>query len=287
MNRFHPNWITPNWQAPLSVRAVSTTRSGIGSSLAPFHQFNLAEHVGDVPKTVQAHRAQLPFLNIHWLEQVHSAQAVQLPLKKQRVSSQTQGALPKADASFTFEKEVTCVVMTADCLPILLCDRQARWVAAIHAGWRGLAEGIIEQTLEQIEQAEPRLFQSQNVCAWLGPAIGPEHFEVGGDVVSAFSAYPHAFRQITPHQITSHQITSHQITSHKQEPEASLVESSAAEREIKYLGNLYQIATEKLQHVGVKMISGGEYCTYSDPEHFYSYRRDGKTGRMASLISLF
>lgn len=249
MSDLHPNWILPQWSVPPFIKAASTTRHGFGHSPSPYHHFNLAQHVGDIADSVNSNRALLPFPHLHWLEQVHGTEAVQLP---------TNDLSLVADASFTFEMGVTCVVMTADCLPILLCDSQGRWVAAIHAGWRGLASGIIESTLQKIQDTAPHLYKSEDVRAWLGPAIGQDAFEVGEDVVNAFPRFPHAFKEKATHLGLDN----------------------------KFTGDLYLLARETLQLAGVTAVSGGEYCTFSDPTRFYSYRRDGQTGRMASLITI-
>lgn len=239
-----PGWIIPVWPAPISVRALCTTRCiELGRSKAPYDQFNMAEHVGDSSEVVINNRSQLPCPNITWLEQIHSVRSIELPVTNQDL---------KADASFTLQPETTCVVMTADCLPILVCDKKGRWVGAIHAGWRGLANGIIEKTLISIKNKYSESFQTEDVLIWMGPAIGSNAFEVGQEVYDAFDGHSKAFQPLST--------------------------------EGKYLCNLYQIARTKLRKFGISHVFGGDFCTYSDTEHFYSYRRDGITGRMASLI---
>ncbi len=240
------DFIVPNWPAPKNVRAFTTLRSG-GMSEAPYDSFNLADHVGDHEKFVTANRQllreklQLPNEPV-WLEQTHSTCVLSAEL--------TTGD-NKADASFTNQANQVCAILTADCLPVLLCDRLGTQVAAIHAGWRGLLNGIIEKTLERMQ------VPSQDILVWLGPAIGPRVYELGEEV-----------RQ--------------QFLEKEAEAEAAFVPSH---RKGHWLGNLYDLARLRLQKHNVSAIYGGEYCTYSDKARFFSYRRDGdKTGRMASLI---
>jgi YfiH family protein len=228
------------------VRAVTTTRLG-GASHAPYESFNLATHVGDDASQVDAHRqALLTHLGLTmspcWLEQVHSNKVV-------KCSADT--ALVKADASVSHQSQRACVVMTADCLPVLFCDRQGTVVAAAHAGWRGLASGILEATIDTMQVV------GCEVMAWLGPAIGAQAYEVGDEVRDAFV-------QIMP------------------DAEAAF----EATRPGHWLMDIYQLATQRLQSRGVTQIYGGEFCTFSDSRRFYSFRRDGVTGRMASLIWL-
>ncbi len=235
--------IIPDWPAPANVRAVVTTRPG-GVSLAPYDSFNLALHVGDDPAAVVENRARLrdrlqqpePL----WLRQVHGIRVV---------AADQASAEPEADGSFSARAGAVCAVLTADCLPVLLCDRQGSRVAALHAGWRGLANGIIEAGVSAL-QARP-----SDLLAWLGPAIGPEQFEVGAEVRAAFMAVdPGAEAAFRPH-----------ISG-------------------KFLADIYRLARLRLTALGVTAIHGGDFCTVSDARRFYSYRRDGVTGRMASLI---
>jgi YfiH family protein len=235
-----------DWPAPPTVRACATTRWG-GVSQAPFDHFNLAEHVGDDPQTVAANRQHLintlrmpePF----WLEQTHSSRVARV---RKNVFKP-----PVADASVTCSAGRTCAVMTADCLPVLFCDRQGTRVAAAHAGWRGLAGGILEQTVSTLGGVPDQLL------AWLGPAIGPSAYEVGGEVRDAFcrgnSAAESAFIETRPGH---------------------------------WHADLYTLARQRLAAVGVDAVFGGDFCTYSEVERFYSYRRDGRTGRMATMIWL-
>ncbi len=238
------DWIIPDWPAPARVRACITTRHG-GISLPPYDSLNLGEHVGDLPVAVQENRRRLasvlrlpsePF----WLRQLHGCRVVDLGAAATR----------DADASFSRVRGAVCAVMSADCLPLLLCDRQGSCVAAIHAGWRGLADGIIEATLARLALPPSR------ILAWLGPAIGPDRFEVGEDVRCRFlehhPAAQHAFK-------------------------------AKGER---WLADIYALARQRLQRQGVTSIYGGDCCTARERERFFSYRRDGVTGRMASLIWL-
>lgn len=235
--------IVPDWPAPSNVKALQTTRKG-GFSRSPFDTFNLGAHVGDDPITVERNRQllgdQLPSEPV-WLEQVHGVDVVQ---------ADSAGCVSRADASVTQRKNTVCVVMTADCLPILLCDRAGTAVGALHAGWRGLAGGVIETAVKAMA-TEP-----QNLLAWLGPAIGPQAFEVGDDVRQVFLSH---------------------------DPDSAI---AFVEREAKYLADIYQLARQRLAALGVKHVYGGGYCTYDDAERFYSYRRDGRTGRMATMIWL-
>lgn len=236
--------IIPDWPAPKSVRALTTTRTG-GVSLPPYESLNLGDHVGDTPDAVAENRRLLcEYLELptepRWLSQVHGthccdAATVQTPME--------------ADAQFADQPGVVCAVLTADCLPLLLCDAAAERVAAVHAGWRGLLEGVIENSVQAMG--------GQEVMAWLGPAIGPAAFEVGEEVRAAFVGR----------------------------------DSAAAEAFIpaggdKWLADIYQLARQRLAASGVTRVYGGDLCTFSDSERFYSYRRDGQTGRIASLIWL-
>ncbi len=247
-----PQLIMPDWPAPASVGAISTTRIG-GVSVAPFDSFNLGDHVDDLPQSVLNNRQRLQQLlgdqvGCQWLRQVHGIEVAQLD----RV-----GSVIEADASSTDRAGIACLVMTADCLPVLFCDRQGTRVAAAHAGWRGLVDGVLEATLATFEAPAEQL-----IC-WLGPAIGPRMFEVGDEVRQAFCAeQPEARHAFT----------------------ASQPAASGPSR--KWLADLYQLARLRLQRAGVTAIYGGDCCTFTDDERFFSYRRDGSTGRMASLVWL-
>lgn len=231
--------IQPNWSVPANICAYTSTRQG-GVSTQPYTSMNIAKHVGDNEKDVLINRSRLiNDRNINWLNQTHSNTAIELFANSSHVHN--------ADASFTHQANVVCAVMTADCLPVLLANTTSGTVAAIHAGWRGLAEGIIENTITAMA------VNNTDIHAWLGPAIGATVFEVGEEVKQAFSIDEQAFFKT------------------QLEPQ-------------KYLADIYQIARCRLQRLGVVNISGGEYCTYTQPDLFYSYRRDGQTGRMVSYI---
>ncbi len=235
--------LTPNWPAPKNVRAHITTRGG-GISLPPYASFNLAAHVGDelirvaYNRTVLQQQLRLPSTPV-WINQVHGTVAVN--------AATVQHVVPEADAAFTSQTNVICSVLTADCLPILLCDQQGSFVAAIHAGWRGLANGIIEATRDQM--------QCHDLMAWLGPAISQAHFEVGDDVRALFLS--------------------------RDKTAATAFEPTG---KATWLCDLYAIARQRLRHCGIEAIYGGEYCTYKEQTRFFSYRRENQTGRFASLI---
>lgn len=233
----------PEWPAPPRVRALQTLRTG-GCSPAPWASFNLGDHVGDDPGRVAANRAelrrQLPDEPL-WLTQVHGTTVVDAALAPQGTS---------ADASFARQPGLVCAVMTADCLPVLFCDQAGTVVAAAHAGWRGLLDGVLENTIAALQVAPGELL------AWLGPAIGPERFEVGGEVREAFIARDPA-------------------TAGCFRPYGD-----------KWLADIYTLARQRLLQAGLTAISGGEECTVGDAERYFSYRRDGVTGRMATLIWL-
>ena len=236
--------ITPDWPAPATVKALQTTRKG-GVSVSPYASFNLGSHVGDNPLAVSRNRMLLaPLLPSEpvWLNQTHGLTIVDVA---------QAGCLPEADASVSSHPGAVCVVMTADCLPILLCDEQGSVVGAAHAGWRGLCDGVIESTVNAMKVPAPTLM------AWLGPAIGPTRFEVGYEVRAAFVA---------------------------KQPQAAAAFMPVADG--KWLADLYQLARLRLNALGVTRVYGGGLCTYSDPERFYSYRRDGVTGRMGTFIWL-
>ena len=234
-------WLTPDWPAPARVKACVTTREG-GVSLAPFDSLNLGDHVGDDPRAVAENRRRLTdqfVITPAWLQQVHGIAVVE--------ADPTQVAT--ADASWTATPGIACTAMTADCLPVLFCNRAGTRVAAAHAGWRGLANGVLEATLDSL--AVP----ANEILAWLGPAIGPQAFEVGPEVREAFIA---------------------------QRPEA--VEAFAASPNAgKFLADIYQLARLRLAARGVTAVYGGGLCTVNDPR-FFSYRRNPRTGRFASLI---
>ncbi|MFN1516901.1 peptidoglycan editing factor PgeF [Vibrio owensii] len=235
--------IIPSWPAPKNVKAFASTRVG-GFSTAPYQGLNLGAHVGDDLSIVEKNRdwlaqqAKMPSAPI-WLNQTHSTVVAQ-------ASSPTKQVL-NADGVFTSSSQVVCSAMTADCLPVLLTNTQGTQVAAVHAGWRGLANGIVENALE--------LFSGE-VMAWLGPAIGPQAFEVGEDVLQAFVDFDsQAHQAFTPRDI-----------------------------EGKWLADMSKLATQRLNKLGVTQVFDSGLCTFQDKNDFYSYRRDGVTGRQATFI---
>jgi YfiH family protein len=240
-------FIHPNWPAPSNVKALQTTRNG-GLSLDAFASLNMGMHVGDDPIVVAKNRqllsAYLPSEPV-WVNQVHGINVI---------DAAATSCLQNADASYTNKPNVVCVTMTADCLPVLLCDQKGKVVAAVHAGWRGLCDGVIEAAVAKMQ------VPVNEILAWLGPAIGPNAFEVGDEVRSQFMA---------------------------RDAQAEL---AFVARSDKWLCNLYLIAQQRLQRMGVTQIYGAgideDFCTYSDEARFFSYRRDNVTGRMASLIWL-
>ncbi|MGL4603631.1 MAG: peptidoglycan editing factor PgeF [Iodobacter sp.] len=242
---FPATWIRPEWPAPATVQAVSTTRQG-GVSLPPWHSLNLGQHVSDQPEAVAQNRLivrqHLPADPL-WLTQVHGVQVVDAASAEQNSA---------ADASVASQAGAVCAIMTADCLPVLLCNQAGTVVGAAHAGWRGLCDGVIEATISQMS------VPADTLMAWLGPAIGPAAFEVGDEVRAAFTdRHPIAAAAFTPGATPG-----------------------------KWLADIYLLARQRLLDQGVTEIYGGNYCTVSDEEQFFSYRRNQCTGRMASLIWL-
>ncbi|MDY7561905.1 peptidoglycan editing factor PgeF [Pseudomonas sp. 10B1] len=234
-------WLIPDWPAPGNIKSCVTTRAG-GVSLAPFDSFNLGDHVDDDLEAVAANRIRLTsHLGIQpaWLSQVHGVHVVQAnPLR-----------VVAADASWTNAPGVACTIMTADCLPVLFCDRAGTRVAAAHGGWRGLAAGILEATV--VQMAVP----VSQIMVWLGPAIGTQAFEVGPEVRDAFvGTHPEAVEAFVP----------------------SLNDG-------RFLADIYALARLRLAACGVTAVYGGGFCTVNDPR-FYSYRRSARTGRFASLV---
>lgn len=236
------HWITADWPAPANIHTASTLRTG-GVSQNEFNSLNLGSHVNDKLPDVLENRQRiknmlrLPSAPV-WLQQTHSNQAV---------CANQVSTIPVADASYTTQSHIVCTVLTADCLPILLCDLQGTMIAAIHGGWRGLLNGIIENTLDQIPNVE--------LMAWLGPAIGVQGFEVGDNVRNAFI-----------------------------NKSAKFCSAFKKHRSRKYCADINQIARIILTQAGVLQIYGGQYCTMYDADRFFSYRRDGQTGRMATMI---
>ncbi len=237
-------WIEADWPARDFIRAGTTTRQG-GSSQGSYASLNLARHVGDDPAIVEQNRASLHSLcgapeQLQWLQQVHSTEVVELPHPLQT---------PQADAAFSLKPGIACTVMTADCLPLLITDIDGTLVAAVHAGWRGLYDGIIEKTVQRLP------VENSQLMVWLGPAIGAEVYEVGKEVYDAFTDKDKHSIQAFQQQDSEH-----------------------------WLFDIYQAARLRLKALGVEHIYGGVHCTYSQKDLFYSYRRDGDTGRMASMI---
>ncbi len=239
-------WIVPDWPAPPGVHALVTTRAG-GVSAGAYASLNLATHVGDEAAAVAENRrrliadmgARLP-AEPCWLTQVHGAHVA-------NAVAVSPGA--EADAAVANAPGIVCAVLTADCLPLLLCDADGTTVAAAHAGWRGLAGGVIEATVRAMQVAPAGL------RAYLGPAIGPQAFEVGTEVREVFVAHA---------------------------PDAAAAFAPKANG--KWLADLYLLATQRLNALGVTHVCGGGRCTFREATHFFSYRRDKATGRMASLI---
>lgn len=238
--------IYPDWPAPPGVHAVTTTREG-GVSTAPYDSLNPASHVGDRSQAVQQNRWIIQ-QRLHlpnqpaWLNQVHGELVV---------AAAGAGECPTADASYTDQRQVVCAVLTADCLPVLFCDRDGSRVAAAHAGWRGLAGGVLESTVKTLGTEPGQLM------AWLGPAIGPDAFEVGADVRDAFI-----------------------------DLNSATIDAFSSRAKGRWLADIYHLARIRLHEAGVTAIYGGGFCTFTDEKRFFSYRRDGVTGRMASLIWL-
>lgn len=240
-----PEFILPDWPAPPGVRALSTLRQG-GVSQGPYASLNLGDHVGDDPAAVAANRHILAqrVPTPTWLCQVHGTRVV-------AVGEASSGC--EADAVFSRAPGQSCVVMTADCLPLLFCDRQGSVVAAAHAGWRGLCDGVIEATVAAMAAAP------EDLLVWLGPAIGPMAFEVGDEVRQAFCA---------------------------RDPQAADAFVPRAGVPGKWLADIYLLARQRLACLGVTAVYGGQWCTVGDAERFFSYRREGVTGRMGSFIWL-
>ena len=247
--------VVPDWRVPDNVVALSTTRRA-GAGSGAYKGFNLASHVGDDPSAVSSNRESLlelldPGVKLQWLQQVHGTNVV---------TADKDSNEPVADGCFTTRAGIACCVATADCLPVLMTNSSGTAVAATHAGWRGLAAGILEQTLASF--SEP----ATQIHAWLGPAIGPCHFEVGEEVRDVFLGSPDGAGT----------------------PLARLIDDcfTATDKPGKYMADLYGLARCRLAHYGVTNISGGGYCTYCQPDDFYSFRRNNITGRMTSLIYL-
>lgn len=252
-------WVEPDWPAPGRVRALSTLRSG-GVSLAPYASLNLGDHVGDMPGAVAENRrrlvveAGLPAEPV-WLAQVHGIRVADLDagasVGAQGPAAKFPGAAITADAACTRRPGRVCAILTADCLPVLLTEESGGVVAAAHAGWRGLAGGVIEATVGSLGERPERLM------AWLGPAIGPEHFEVGAEVREAML---------------------------KEDPGA--VGAFTLNARGRFMADLGTLTRRRLEALGVARIYGGGRCTHADAGRYFSHRRDGVTGRQATLIWL-
>jgi YfiH family protein len=245
------DYLIPDWPAPASVSAVITLRAR-GASLSPYNHFNLATHVGDNPAQVATNRSLLRkqldlTLEPVWLNQVHGTEVIYTP---------NNSSSPSADGAYTDIVNQPCAILTADCMPVLLCNQQGTRVAAVHAGWRGLCGGIISKALEQFASGD-------QIMAYLGPAISAKHFEVGAEVRSAF---------------LSRAVANNEKDSIKK----AFVETSQGH----YLADLYALARLELSEKGVTQVYGGEFCSYRQSELFYSYRREKVCGRNASLIWL-
>lgn len=241
----NPELLLPDWPVPARVMAASTTRIG-GFSAGPYAGFNLGDHVGDDPAAVARNRALLKSeLRLPrepaWLKQVHGTNVLEAPL----------AGVPDADASWTRAPGQACVVMAADCLPVLFCDDDATVVAAAHAGWRGLAAGVLEATVRALPVAP------QKLLAWIGPCIGRTAFQVGAEVRETF---------VTPDAETASAFT----------PDVAG----------KFRADLPALARRRLAAAGVTRVHGGHFCTHTDAARFFSFRRDGATGRMAALVWL-
>jgi YfiH family protein len=245
--------IAPVWRAPANVLALATTRRG-GASPAPYDSLNLGDHVGDSAESVRANRLQLATAlpdsaALSWLAQVHGVHVVEAAAGAEP---------PEADAQWSRTPGMACAVLTADCLPVLFCSAGGDVVAAAHAGWRGLQAGVLEATVAAMDTAP------EEVLAWLGPAIGPAAFEVGTEVRDTFlgAAGPG--------------LSSATAACFRPRPDSAG----------KWFADLYGLARVRLAALGVHRLSGGTWCTFSDQGRFFSHRRDGLTGRMASLVML-
>lgn len=235
-------WLTPEWPAPANIHAATTLRVG-GVSCGVYSSLNPAMHVGDDTDLVKQNRQIIKDLlglpgDPVWLDQIHSNRAVQ---------AVTTEPLQQADASYTAESGIVCAVMTADCLPLLVCSADGSQVAAIHGGWRGLLTGVIGNTVSAM--------QDSDLLVWLGPAIGSDCFEVGAEVRDAFL-----------------------------EKSAAFLSAFKPQSNGKWLADIYQLARIDLGMLGIDKVYGGGFCTGTEQERFYSYRRDKQTGRMATLI---
>jgi len=249
-----PRWIVPDWPAPRRVRAFVTTRSG-GVSEGEYATLNLGRSSGDDPARVERNRALVRDLlpaEPMWLAQVHGtdvARADAFRIEPERTGEYRMPEPPKADACFADRPGQVCVVLTADCMPVFFCDAAGTRVAVAHAGWRGMAAGVRENTLAAMGVG------AAHVLAWMGPAIGPDAFEVGPEVREAFLA---------------------------RDPGAEAAFRDG--RLGKHMADLYALARRRLEAAGVRSVHGGGFCTYHDAERFFSYRRSARSGRMGAFI---
>ena len=261
------HWLVPDWPAPANIHAATTLRTG-GVSQGIYASLNPAAHVSDsVDRVRQNRQAIREMLDLPdepvWLEQIHSNRAVQ---------AVKRASLQQADASYTNESGVVCAVMTADCLPLLVCSTDGTQVAAIHAGWRGLLAGVISNTVDAMlppfSKGEASQFHKTDLSSllckrgarrdflvWFGPAIGPDCFEVGSEVRDAFLEKSQEFNNAFREQGNG-----------------------------KWLADIYRMGRIELAALGITKVYGGKCCTFTEHERFYSYRRDTQTGRMATLI---
>lgn len=242
-----PAWIDADWPAPAGVRGLTTLRSGAGVSRPPFDRLNLGLRCGDDPADALRNRALLAqWLALpsgpHWLSQVHGTAVLRLDTAAQA------GDEPVADAAVTSRPGVVLAILTADCLPVLLAARDGSEIAAAHAGWRGLAAGMLEATVAAMQAP------AAGLMAWLGPAAGPEAYEIGEEVRDAFL-----------------------------QRDAGAASAFVATRPGHWRVDLYALARQRLAACGVTQVSGGQRCTLSEPARFFSHRRDGRSGRMATL----
>lgn len=249
--------IYPYWSAPKNIRAFTTTRIG-GVSIAPFDSLNMGSKTGDsYPNVVENRRRIIQSEQIpsepYWLNQTHSTIVVDISSIKLQLpnSMLDQQTIIEADASYTHQAKQVSVVLTADCMPVLFCSSKGDEVAAAHAGWRGLCNGILENTVSKFSCAP------SDIIVWMGPAISAKKFEVGIEVKKQFE---------------------------KVANEASNAFKLINATQQKYLADLYLIAKQRLTALGITQIFGGDYCTYTEQDKFYSYRREHNTGRMASMI---
>lgn len=239
-------WLVPEWPAPANVHACQTLRdASAGVSKPPFDRFNQGTHAGDAPEAVASNRVALRALaglpaEPRWLQQVHGTRVV-------RFQHDQDACVETADAAVTSDAGVVLAILTADCLPVLMCSADGQHLGAAHAGWRSLAGGVLEATVAAM--------QAQDVMAWLGPAAGPGHYDIGEDVRAAFV-----------------------------DRDRRAASAFFATRPGHWLVDLPALARQRLEEVGVTRVSGGTHCTIADGAKFYSYRRDGRTGRMATLI---